>query len=774
MSEPNFGDLGLSFDDDFDDDAAGVGVASTQIFPPKRARSAGTDQKFMHDPGHRGVPQMSTPPAVSPDGAILDLAAWMRQWRYTPELDYVKLERVAPAQYHGIGATGHLEDLYAAENETYVRNTWGGGTFRVHAFQQRGGTPYPVSSGYFNLAGHPAAFPGSDGLPVPYPVGGPGQGAMYESAGRRAQANMAPQAPALPGNGQPFDPNHGLAQLVGRLQQGQENRGNAEVLDKFHKQAETASKTQLETMREALDKTDTLHQRMLDMRGASEAPLRDALQAAQAQLEAVRNEYSRRFDAMRSEHSEQLGRIQETNMAAVTMLQKEHESATKALQETNSNTIQQMRDSSAQTSQQIRDHHSAEMAAIRRDLDNARDQAAQRERDIREAHQKTLDDLRARAEERIRAADAAISEARSERHRDVDAIREDSRRRETDLRSDFEKRLGQMRSDMTSQHGSARDTMTATYVAQIDALKQQLADNRVREDDRVKHERRSAETMYQPRIDMMNVELARIRQDADNAKAEAANANARANQRLDPLQNIQQVAQLTGALNTLSGRGDGGAVPAAPQGWFGQMTAAIPVLSEHLVKPIIAPISDAVKAAREDGEQRRELLNRRMAEHTTQQPQPDVQRRRIVHPPAPLPPPAQGPMPAAALFDNYGQPLKPPKTEQPAHDSGSADVAPTEAVPDGASALLNADVLRHLNNAIDEGKDPNSVAAELQFGVSAGAIPAGVLDTIMTLSSDEVVNRFMIAAQEHGAPSVTTPGGQVFLRGVHAAIVSGT
>jgi hypothetical protein len=698
-------------------------------------------------------------------GAVVDLRSWMGRWRYQPEQDFVKLERIAPAQHHGMAATGHLEDLYAHVDERYVRETWGGGTYRVHAYQAQNGHPYLVDNGTFTVAGAPVAFPGPSGEPIMFPAG-VAESSHYAPAGHRGKLYQQGNGGGVPAGERdgPFG-DDGVLGLINRMQSQAEGRNQIELLERFKEQWSEASQLQAASADKAREEQDKLYGQLFTLQGQQSAPLQEALNHARAELEAIRNEYHRRIESRDAQQQRQLEQMRESQSQSIELLQKEHEQASQAATAANGAVTVAMREDRQRESTALREQHRAEVDTLRRELDNLRGGGQQRERDIREGYERELRDIRERLEERCRTVEQNADRSRTEHYAEVQRLREEYRERDTALRSEADQRITSLRTDLTTQHGFTRDSTVKTYEAQLDMLRHQLEEGRRREQERVETERTSSRTLYEPRIDLLNDTVQNLRADLQNTRAEAANATARASERQNPLNTIREAAGLHQAVGQLFGLpGTAGPEP-VPKSLLGQLARYAPTISEHIVKPVVTPIREAVDIARQEAQERRAQLAEPipvMQDPMGVPPPPEMhhhpQPQRRVHREPP-------PMSDDMLYDPV-----PPTPPVPETDTVSPP--PSGASP-GIKDAISGDVISYLAGGLDEGKMPQDVATEFKMMSGTGIIDPKYLDAITSTSMDTAVLSFVDAAQSHGAHDLTTPNGQLYLQAVYEALKQG-
>ena len=753
------------------------------------------------------MPMPTPPSAVNQSGAITDLRSWMAQFGYQPEMGYVRLERVAPAHHEGMAATGMLEEMYQITDESYIRRTWGGGTYKVYAYQPHQGTPTFAAQGHLTIAGVPLAFPGPTGKPINFPTSAVAAASPYALAGNRdaVEAAVAPHPAPTYGPHGMMDP--GVMGLLDRLEGQSNNRQTNEMLEQVRGYYSEEAERQASLMKSAGEGQKELYGQLLQMQGAGQAPLQEALSAARQQVEALRNDYNERMRLLDERNRHQIEQMSSAHQQSIELLQKEHDSAMGAVNGSAATTVDNMRSDRQRDVDTMRETQRTEISQLRREADQARDNFGTRERDIREANQRAIDEMRTRLEDRAKSAEAAADRGRTEHIGEVGRMRSEAGERELQIRTEATARVEQLRRDLSEQHGSTRESAISTYESQLTMLRDQLESERIRSQDRIDNERNTSKSVYEPRIDLMNTQINDLRSELVNVRAEAANASARANEKSDPIAQLQQVAHLQSTVTGLFG-GPAQAGPAEPAHWLGKLAAFGPQIAEHVVKPVVGPIADAVNLAREESAHRREWLERQEANQATAQADarargvaqgPVVMRQPMVRPqmappeqyqqpppqeyyqghqqPVPQPQPAQESMfePGPVLNVPSRQPQPAPAETSPA-DLGLSipgDVpAPTQPPEQREEFVspVNAAVLTYLNDAYMAGKSAAALVEELRGLQSMGIISDDDLKSITGSSEDDVINAVGDAATAAGMHDLTTPDAQVYLSNIYNAL----
>jgi hypothetical protein len=723
-----------------------------------------------------------------------------------------------------MAATGMLEEIYQITDESYIRRTWGGGTYKVYAYQPYQGQPQFAGQGHFTIAGTPLAYPGPSGQPVGFPESNGAPTSQYALAGNRAATEAA--VAAVPGGAPPhgmMDP--GVMGLLDRLEGQSNNRQTNEILAEARAHYSEESTRQAALMQQANEGQKELYGQLLGMQGAGQAPLQEALSAARGQVEALRNDYNERMRQSDERARGSMDRMAEAHKQAIELLQKEHDSAMSAVSGSAQQTVDNMRTDRQRDVDTMRENQRTEITQLRREADLARDSFGQRERDIREAALRTLDEMRTRLEERARTSESGADRSRTEHIGEIGRMRAEFQERETQLRTEAQERVAQLRRDLSEQHGSTRDSAIRTYEAQLTMLKEQLDQERLRGQDRVENERNTSKTLYEPRIDLMNTTMSDLRQELTNVRAEAANASARANEKSDPITQLQQMASLRNGVQGLFG-GPTPAGPEEPKHWLGKLAAFGPQITEHVVKPIVSPIADAVSLAREESAHRREAMQRQEAQaaRVAAARGPVVHRQAQVRPQVAYPAQYQQPQyeqpqyaePQYAEEPQYEQPQPQHPQMAPVRSAGSPVVEPPTLFEPGppimgvpaqgpistpsAAALglsitddpgslgegaapipgsasreefespVNAAVLSYLYAAYTEGKSAAALVDELRGLKSIGAISDDDLASITGNSEDDVINAVGDAAVKAGMHDLATPDAQVYLSNIYSAL----
>ena len=92
--------------------------------------------------------------------------AWCEQFQYTPGVEFLKLHRMFPKTWEGLGIGGFIEEVYEPIDEHWLVDRWGGGSYQLDAYQRdTTGRSRKTKTKCIEISGLPKAYMGSDGRP---------------------------------------------------------------------------------------------------------------------------------------------------------------------------------------------------------------------------------------------------------------------------------------------------------------------------------------------------------------------------------------------------------------------------------------------------------------------------------------------------------------------------------------------------------------------------------------------------------------------------------
>lgn len=573
----------------------------------------------------------STPPAPPPSapatsevprGFISDLRSWSSQFRFTPEMEYIKINRTAPALYKNVNATGWLCDVYQPVDEQYLSTVWGGGTYVIVAYQNTGsGQPREVARGYTQINGNPRAFRGLDGTPVPFSVEPENRPQL---PGVNAPPQPQQQAPVMPmANGIPFPTNPGIPlppagpsvdiiALAEKFSAGKQDNKSLEVIQAAQQQNADFYRS---IMEKSSEEQKQLRDQLISLQQQQTAPMQNAIEMYRAQMETRERAHNETLKQLTTEHAAQLTALRLQGEKALEEQRRSHEAV-----------LTNYREEARAREQGMRDSWRVETDNLRRELDtNRQTQLAEAQR-TREAHAAEI--------QRLREAHAVeVQRLRDDFRRDLDNARSELERERTLLtnelnrvRDEHRRDLDNARQEMDRRESNTRDNSRVTYEAQIKALEGQVATVREQLEQRLadmnqsrNQQEQTLRSTFDLQLQQRDNEITRLRDELSVARTEAATLRTELSEKRDPMNTLNEVATLTQTFQSITGQGQNQGPPREeePKTFMAQLAKFAPAIGEHLIKPTMKPIAEVVETVRErerrEEELRRDILLRRQA-----------------------------------------------------------------------------------------------------------------------------------------------------------------
>jgi len=138
----------------------GIDLEALSLNSPKILGRANPKPNLTVGGDKRGV---GRPP--SPDEGVF---AWCEQFNYTPGVEFLKLHRMFPKTWEGLGIGGFIEEVYEPIDEHWLVERWGGGSYQLDAYQRDNtGRSRKTKVKCVEISGLPKAYMGTDGRPHP-------------------------------------------------------------------------------------------------------------------------------------------------------------------------------------------------------------------------------------------------------------------------------------------------------------------------------------------------------------------------------------------------------------------------------------------------------------------------------------------------------------------------------------------------------------------------------------------------------------------------------
>lgn len=802
----------------------GAGFDDARDFAPPSNRSA------RRGPAPQSAPPAPPPASELPRGLITDLRSWSSKYRFSPELEYIKIMRTQPAIYRNVNATGWLCDVYNPIDENYLGTVWGGGLYIIAAFQNSGGGPREVARGYVQINGNPRAFRGQDGQPSLFPTdpneeryaGLPGIAQPQQQ--QQPQPQQQQQMPMLPLNGAPAAfPAVDLLTLAEKFSGTRQDSKSLEVL----RDAQTANAEFYQTaLARSAEEQRAFREQLTAAQTGQLAPLQTALENYRAQMESRDRAHAENSKRMVDEHTAQLIALRAQHEKTLDVLRSQQDKTVEETRRTADAAQAALRDEARQREQTIRETARVEADSLRREVDRLRDESRREIDALREQNRREL------------------SEARENSRREIDGVKSDADKREAALREQLRtettalregaiRDVAAARTDADRREQQARENAQNMYSGQIKMLESQLQTMREQQDQRLGDVRSMLESQgqatqnnFQLQLTQREAETQRLRDELQAARAEVSQLRSDLAVKSNPMTTMTEVAQLTQSFQAITGTGPQPPAPPEeePKTILAQLAKYAPAIGQHLIQPTMRPIAEAVQTVREREEReeqlRRDILMRRQAMQQQQQQPRSAQQQQSPQQSQPQPMQEQaGPQHAAMVQQQavrqqqrlLAQQQQQAQQRAQVHAQAQqrarrvvpqANPAPVLDVPDhvleeaasGAPALagepvvhqptapgqpvvvelpVSPELLTYLKEALDSGVAPAAMASNLSMGVMLGVVPQATFDQLKQLPTDVVVQAITMAAEQAGIPALMSPRAMDFLEATHKAILAG-
>jgi len=801
-------------------------IATPTVDPvPAKQQSKPRSPKVSRAPAAADTPLTEDDPAT-----IEDLGAWTGSREMIPDRRYLVLTRLAPKHFGGIKAAGLLETVCEPIDQTYVRETWGGGDYQISYMVAKGdGDPKRSEFGVFSIPGEPHAYldghgeltlfpsPTEDELEARRPVGRRARSRrqdlydnfdMDSSLAARLRGGRDPNGGQMSGgmfDGFGPQPYGGLAGMGGAG-----SMGDVIALAEKLKAEPTAQKA-TEFMQQQAAQASADRQRAVDQLQAMQA---GAVEQALAPLRAASESRARQLEDERAAHSKEMDRLRADNLDRIVQIRAEQEVRIRELQAMHAQQMESVHSDRDRTERATKDAALLESQRLRDEVERTRREGVEK-----------IEAIRAEADRNVERVRGDLTTIHSVAQTQIVSRAEGAERALADVRQQATAREQELRSEVRDARAEAEAKLTrieSDYKSQIEKLvaahKADIAELRADADRREEKARREVgenagarldstkETLtarYEPVVEQLRTEVQRLTSELMAAKSEAQSARTEALalredgiDRRNPMVQLQEQAKNMAQIRDLFG-GGAAAAPAGPadDSFWGKLAHYGPTIADSILKPVLGTVADVTDVARQESA-RRAQIQAQLAQHRAQTARRPAQVRPVAAPPiATVPAPIigttrpQAPITTRSETHAYvdmgepqivPQPTRGPIPTRPVASGPGMDEpvvtvqAPAPAAPDASAAQAPTgaegipEILTYLQAAINNGRSAQDVAAELRMGVSVGQVPQAMLDEIRRTPVDEVVDGYMGAATVYGLSDLTTPGSETFLRDLYS------
>ena len=317
----------------------------------------------------------------------------------------------------------------------------------------------------------------------------------------------------------------------------------------------------------------------------------------------------------------------------------------------------------------------------------------------------------------------------------------------------YQREMDRMREDMRLREDQIRSMVSGQYQGQIAALENRAMmaeQNATRNVDMARQDadRREQqmklmlESGFDSKFHLISSERDRLQNEINSTRKELAEFRAIAMEVKDPIQQLQQMQALVGAVQGFTGGGgESEAAEKAPEDFMGKIAHYGPGFARHFLSPILQRVDAATNVANEQLQ-----VRQREYDYVTQMNPPQAADPRRL-PPAPQPVNVHQP--------TYHNPAEQgPHIPQPPHEP----MAGEGVIPDGMMKLV-----QFLDEKLETDTPPQEAATELHMGLEMGVIPQEVFTDFVGRPTEEVISDVAAAA------SVMQLGGPGSPRGVRFA-----
>ena len=588
------------------------------------------------------------------------LYEWCEGFRYQPSVEYIRLKRLHPKQWEGIQITGWIMDLYEAIDEQYLAENWGGGIYKLEAYQlDRGGRTRIKGSKIVEISGIPTHFTDENGNPHKLP-----QNNKYRSndmlIGRNRGINKFNRS-----SDRTSSPSSSAVELLKLTQQNnKEQRDDTKTLeilrmaqnDVQSQMSQTAQMQQnmykelIESQRKELERMRLEQEKVIS---SAQRPLEEALSTVKSQAEKestslkdqmlrIEAEYRDRLNSVKDELNKQQQMflrekedLKDSHRTQMELVLKEHREQVTRIKETaessTSTNFQQirlqmdsLRDNHQNQITNMQNDHQKKLSDLYREMSVLRDDSRNREQTLRT-------DYNERENKLTKDHYKALNDARTDYLDRLQAIKDDFEKREKDRKEENEK-----------SETKLRESIENKYESKISSLEERLEYLKSNSDDREKsflrnYEKREKDVRdfldasYKSQVSVVTSERDRLKEEVASLKEEMKSLKEGVNKQSDPIAKLAEIQSFKENLKTfgflpneeetqISIREPEEKTPDPPKDFLGKIAHYGPSIAQNFLGPVLARVDGATNIANQALDaQREELKNQSMALNLQQQ-----------------------------------------------------------------------------------------------------------------------------------------------------------
>lgn len=493
------------------------------------------------------------------DDDLKSLYEWCEDFRYQPAVEYLRITRKHPTLWEGMTIAGFLQDIYEPIDEQWLAENWGGGTYKLEAYQMdKAGKTRIKSHKIVMISGVPTHFADESGNSRRLPkshlssrsdemligrnrMGGVNRfrnSSEHQSASSFVDKRANGSASAVEllklaqANSQDRQTNDKSLEILRLAQHDFQNQMSetTKIQQELYKEMLENQRNELDRMRLEQDKVVQNAQKPLsealnlmntrvEQESSSlkehiqrlEAEHRERVSLLKEELTKQQNNFLREKDELKNAHKDFMDALVKENQEREKLLIKEHNEREKLYRlslEKASNDLNQRELEWRQRESEIRQHAQASssenFSQIRLQMDSMRDGHSNQITTLQNEHSRKVSEL----------------------YKEMSLIRDDARTRESDLRQDFQNREQRL---INEHHKSLTDARN-DYSDRLDTLRNDY-DKRERDkkdyfeklerdlkssyDDKEKSLRESLENKYSATISNLNDKITLLSANSD-------------------------------------------------------------------------------------------------------------------------------------------------------------------------------------------------------------------------------------------------------------------
>ena len=602
------------------------------------------------------------------------LYEWCEGFRYQPSVEYIRLKRLHPKQWEGIQITGWIMDLYEAIDEQYLAENWGGGIYKLEAYQlDRGGRTRIKGSKIVEISGIPTHFTDENGNPHKLP-----QNNKYRSndmlIGRNRGINKFNRSSDR--SDRTLSPSSSAVELLKLTQQNNKDQRDdtksLEILrmaqnDVQSQMSQTAQMQQnmykelIESQRKELERMRLEQEKVIS---SAQRPLEEALSTVKSQAEKESTSLKDQMLRIEAEYRDRLNSVKDELNKQQQMFLREKEDLKDSHRTQMELVIKEHREQVNRLKETAESSTTTNFQQIRLQMDSLRDNHQNQITNMQNGHQKKLGDLyremsvlREDSRNREQSSRTEYNERENKLTKDYYKSQNDARTDYLDrlqaIKDDFEKREKDRKEENEKSESKLRESIENKYESKISSLEERLEYLKSNSDDREKtflrnYEKREKDVRdfldasYKSQISVIVSEKDRLKEEVVSLKEETRSLKEGVNKQSDPIAKLAEIQSFKENLKTfgflpheeetsIAIREPEEKIPDPPKDLIGKIAHYGPSIAQNFLGPVLARVDGATSIANQALDaQREELKNQSMALNLQQQQMENEYRERAI------------------------------------------------------------------------------------------------------------------------------------------------